>query len=107
MSDLPKVHDRAAYEALIQKGYVWTGTGRCREAICNQRILWFRVMNNSHMPFDPGTYRPHFATCKARRRSDLDLSRGDRDFLAHMHIAVPKKRNRETNPQIDLFEGES
>jgi hypothetical protein len=60
------------YEGLIAKGYVWTGRGSCRN--CGRAILWFRTFNDTHAPFDPGTFDLHFITCSQRTEEETEAA---------------------------------
>jgi hypothetical protein len=48
-------------KAVLDKGYTFHKEGACRG--CAARILWFITPKQKHIPLDPVTYEPHWATC--------------------------------------------
>lgn len=46
---------------LEEQGYRFNDTGVCRG--CQATIEWWITPQNRPMPLDPGTFKPHWATC--------------------------------------------
>lgn len=85
----------SGHDELRAKGYIWTGTGRCRT--CGRKVLWYRTFDNKHAPYDPGTFAPHFATCGKPVWSSRDV-----DFLKSLKILDAPAPARKTDGQLPI-----
>ncbi len=46
---------------LLKAGYKFDGKKHCRG--CGREIEWWWTPKGKHIPLDPGTMEPHWATC--------------------------------------------
>ncbi len=47
---------------LVAQGYQFEAKSHCRG--CGRQIEWYLTPKGKHIPLDPGTLEPHWATCE-------------------------------------------
>ena len=56
-------------DEMIAQGYKQVSAdATCRDIACRETIEWWKTKNGKFVPINPGTAKPHWATCVAAKK---------------------------------------